>query len=176
MADYDLGFKALVWLMFGLIFGLFFALLFALDGGLDSGTIAATATPNEEIRQSARSALLGALVFGLVFGLVLGASVGMVPGSGNPFFDWSSCVSSACAWRARIWGLCPAFTLHPTPGAVVDSMMPLRYVRFLDYAAERIFLCEAGGGYIFVHRLLMGITSHRSDEKERNSASGGICM
>lgn len=29
------------------------------------------------------------------------------------------------------------------------------YARFLDYAAERIFLRKVGGGYIFVHRLLM---------------------
>lgn len=32
---------------------------------------------------------------------------------------------------------------------------PWRYARFLDYAAERIFLRKVGGGYIFVHRLLM---------------------
>jgi hypothetical protein len=33
--------------------------------------------------------------------------------------------------------------------------MPLDYVRFLDYAAERVFLRKVGGGYIFVHRLLL---------------------
>jgi hypothetical protein len=33
--------------------------------------------------------------------------------------------------------------------------MPPRFVRFLDYAAERIFLRKVGGGYIFVHRLLL---------------------
>ncbi len=32
---------------------------------------------------------------------------------------------------------------------------PWHYVRFLDAAAERIFLRKVGGGYIFVHRLLM---------------------
>jgi uncharacterized BrkB/YihY/UPF0761 family membrane protein len=31
---------------------------------------------------------------------------------------------------------------------------PWNYARFLDYAAERIFLRKVGGGYIFVHRLL----------------------
>jgi hypothetical protein len=30
------------------------------------------------------------------------------------------------------------------------------YIRFLDYAAERVFLRKVGGGgYIFTHRLLM---------------------
>jgi DNA polymerase III delta prime subunit len=156
LANYDLGFKALVWLMFGLIFGLFFALLFALAGGLDSGTIAATATPNEGIRRSARSALLGALVFGLVFGLVLGASVGMVPNSGDPrFFGLVFGVSSALLGGLAYGGY--ALLSHLTLRLVLwwNGVMPLRYVRFLDYAAERIFLRKAGGGYIFVHRLLM---------------------
>lgn len=32
---------------------------------------------------------------------------------------------------------------------------PWNYARFLDYAAERIFLQKVGGGYIFIHRLLL---------------------
>lgn len=32
--------------------------------------------------------------------------------------------------------------------------IPWNYVRFLDYATERVFLRRVGGGYIFVHRLL----------------------
>jgi hypothetical protein len=36
-----------------------------------------------------------------------------------------------------------------------NGSLPLRLVPFLDYCAERIFLRKVGGGYIFVHRLLM---------------------
>lgn len=32
---------------------------------------------------------------------------------------------------------------------------PLNYARFLDYCADRIFLRKVGGGYIFVHCLLL---------------------
>jgi len=32
---------------------------------------------------------------------------------------------------------------------------PFNYTRFLDYAAERILLRKVGGGYIFIHRLLL---------------------
>ena len=32
---------------------------------------------------------------------------------------------------------------------------PRNYARFLDYATERIFLQKVGGGFIFIHRLLM---------------------
>jgi len=35
------------------------------------------------------------------------------------------------------------------------GVAPLQYVEFLDFAAERILLRKVGGGYIFVHRLLL---------------------
>ena len=35
-----------------------------------------------------------------------------------------------------------------------SRLAPLRYARFLDHAAERLFLRKVGGGYIFVHRML----------------------
>jgi hypothetical protein len=42
--------------------------------------------------------------------------------------------------------------------ALIDLRLaykPWRYARFLDYCVERIFLRKVGGGYIFVHRMLM---------------------
>ena len=36
-----------------------------------------------------------------------------------------------------------------------DGSIPWNYVRFLDYAVERLLLRKAGGGYIFMHRLLL---------------------
>ena len=36
-----------------------------------------------------------------------------------------------------------------------NNKIPWNYARFLDYAAERIFLQKVGGGYIFIHRMLM---------------------
>jgi hypothetical protein len=36
-----------------------------------------------------------------------------------------------------------------------NDYAPLNYIRFLDYAAERVFLRKVGGGYIFTHRFLM---------------------
>lgn len=36
-----------------------------------------------------------------------------------------------------------------------DGYIPWNYARFLDYATERIFLQKVGGGYIFIHRLLL---------------------
>ncbi len=33
--------------------------------------------------------------------------------------------------------------------------IPLNYIGFLNYASERVFLQKVGGGYIFIHRLLL---------------------
>ncbi|QYO63721.1 hypothetical protein [Leptolyngbya sp. 7M] len=33
--------------------------------------------------------------------------------------------------------------------------IPWNYARFLDYAAERLLMKKVGGGYVFVHRMLM---------------------
>jgi hypothetical protein len=35
------------------------------------------------------------------------------------------------------------------------TTIPWNYARFLDYATERLFLQKVGGGYIFVHRMLL---------------------
>jgi hypothetical protein len=47
---------------------------------------------------------------------------------------------------------------------------PLNYVRFLDHAAERILLRKVGGGYIFVHRMLLEYFAGL-EEEQRNSES-----
>jgi hypothetical protein len=36
-----------------------------------------------------------------------------------------------------------------------QGYIPWNYARFLDYATERIFLQKVGGGYIFIHRMLL---------------------
>jgi hypothetical protein len=36
-----------------------------------------------------------------------------------------------------------------------NGSLPLLLVPFLDYCVERIFLRRVGGGYIFIHRMLM---------------------
>lgn len=72
------------------------------------------------------------LVIGLVLGLVLGLGFGLTSGLG--VFE------QHFALRFRLWRV---------------GAMPWRYVRFLDYAAECILLRKVGGGYIFVHRLLL---------------------
>ena len=47
---------------------------------------------------------------------------------------------------------------------VRNGSIPWNYVKFLDYAAERILLRKVGGGYTFIHRMLLEYFAARYDE------------
>jgi hypothetical protein len=51
----------------------------------------------------------------------------------------------------------------------------LNYVRFLDYATARIFLRKVGGGYVFVHRLLLEFfaSMHQTSAEQQNCNTHG---
>jgi len=110
--------------------------------------------PNQGIRLSVYHAILialfslilgsvGGLADGLFQGLnglifllpLLGLIVGLICGSLN---GGIACIKHACL-RILIW----------------RRYGPLNYPHFLDYAVERILLRKVGGGYIFVHHMLM---------------------
>jgi hypothetical protein len=80
------------------------------------------------------------LSFGLIFMLLVGLSFG--PLAGLTFglrFGGRACLQHF-GLRLVLW--------H-------NKFAPLNYTRFLDYATARIFLHKVGGGYVFVHRMLL---------------------
>jgi hypothetical protein len=77
--------------------------------------------------------LVSDIVFSLLVGTVLGVLIGGVLVGGL-----------ACLQHALL-----RFLLWRTKRG------PWNYPRFLDYAAERILLQKVGGGYLFIHRLLL---------------------
>ena len=77
-------------------------------------------------------ALSVGLTYRLLAGLLAGLLVGLFKGGLAPFRHY---VLRYLLWRT--------------------GSVPWRYVQFLDNAAERILLRKVGGGYIFVHRLLL---------------------
>jgi energy-coupling factor transporter ATP-binding protein EcfA2 len=151
-----------------LFFMLFGALFFGLFFGLIKGEISTTTVPNEGMRISARNALsiwlLIVLLSGLFLGLffpktLVGLFVGIIGGvlvglfSGLPLFLWyggRACIQHLVL-RIMLWR---------------NGSAPLRYARFLDCAAGRIFLRKVGGGYIFVHRLLLEYFASLEPEEE----------
>jgi len=135
-------------LFVGLIAGLVFGLIPLLSGEA------------VETRQQPNQGTLRSIKMALATGLIVGAIVG-------PIFGWRG-EQSFRAFTTLSVGLIFGLSLGLVGGGlfvirhfVLRSMLwigrstPIRYVRFLDYAAERLFLRKVGGGYIFVHRMLL---------------------
>jgi eukaryotic-like serine/threonine-protein kinase len=173
-----LAFGLVIWLILGQFFplgliyevvfasgfGVAAALSFGLLSGLRGREIEMKMMPNQGIWRSLRSAVRVGVAVWLFVGLPIG-------------------LTSATAWRlfylpegATRTGLITGLGLGLAFGLAIalffgglacvqhfvlrvllyqSRAIPWNYVRFLDYCAERIFLRKVGGGYIFVHRMLM---------------------
>lgn len=148
-----------VWLDMGLAVGLSIGLMVCLTlvvismaisgltGGLRGPTIQRSVRPNQGIFRSAKNGLIvwgvSSLIVGgfysfshLNIGIANGLAYGMI--GGLICGGWAS-------WQH--------FNLRLLFYHL--GYAPWDYARFLDYATERLFLQKVGGGYIFVHRMLL---------------------
>ncbi|MEM9540971.1 MAG: protein kinase [Cyanobacteria bacterium P01_E01_bin.42] len=128
------------------ISGLGTGVVFILLRGLMGGGIQKRTIPNQGIWQSAKNmaffALIGVLSLSPLAGLLdlpllFGAIFGLVFGMASP-------AGIACLQH---------FILRIL--LYFDRAIPWNYARFLDYATQLIFMQKVGGGYIFIHRLLL---------------------
>ncbi|HZR44582.1 MAG TPA: protein kinase [Ktedonobacteraceae bacterium] len=55
----------------------------------------------------------------------------------------------------------------------VTGVLPLKLARFLDYAADSALLHRVGGGYIFIHRLLLEYFASLDDRRTRDNKQTG---
>ncbi len=132
----------------GVIFGAFMSLIVMMITGLTPGELKEKVRPNEGMRRSARNGAIAA-VAGFLYGSALFAILFREPQW------WSGGVIVAIVLGLlRGWAFCAQ---HWSMRLVLwrSGVAPLRYTQFLDASAERIFLHRVGGGYIFVHRMLM---------------------
>ncbi|HEY9633856.1 MAG TPA: TIR domain-containing protein [Coleofasciculaceae cyanobacterium] len=131
-----------------LIFGLMSSLMFGFEkvNEIDTRTV-----PNQSIWKSAANAgklfltiglptglLLGVIrspVFGLANGLMFGLASGLIGGQGAGIVCIKHFIVRCILWRS--------------------GYIPWNYAQFLDYASDRIFLQKVGGGYVFIHRMLL---------------------
>jgi len=131
-------------LSYGVLSGMCIGLVFVLLRGLMGPSIGMRTVPNQGIRQSAKNAAL----FGLMgeFGLGLMASIAEIP----------VLVGVIIGLLFGLFGAGEACVKHFTLRVVLfcHGAIPWNYSRFLDYAANLVFLQKVGGGYIFIHRLL----------------------
>jgi hypothetical protein len=140
-------------------------------GGMVGDRLDAQTRPNQGIRRSVRSALRVWLLFGLTaapMGAILSVLITTLLANdaslrADVFFWIGGIVPSALvAWVVVGMIGALAFGGYAVLSHIAlrwilwrSGAVPLDYVRFLDYAVERVFLRKVGGGYIFVHRLLM---------------------
>lgn len=147
----------LILLLFcGLFFGLFLGLAFGLIGGFRGLEIQKSYIPNQGIWQSIKNASVSGLAITTIFGLTFVPIFSLIS---NPLIGLSDglgmgvSIGVICGLAYGGWACLQHFTLRLILHH--QNSVPWNYAKFLDYATERLFLQKVGGGYIFVHRLLM---------------------
>ncbi|MCK6626497.1 MAG: hypothetical protein L6R45_15135 [Anaerolineae bacterium] len=141
----------------GLIFGLMGIINGCAFGGLSQDIIEKKSFPNQGIYLSLRNALFS----GLIFGLMGGVAFSIVQGLSLALYSRAT-LSVAIMSR----GAGPIFAGLSVATLVINHLIlrvllaikgyvPGNYAHFLDYAANLIFLRKVGGGYVFIHRLLL---------------------
>jgi hypothetical protein len=117
-------------------------------------------SPNQGIKRSAASAALAGFAAGLVSALLVMAYLPHYPTSsfhefilvtyaGLGLVTGAAIVAGlACGGLDVLYHYLLRFLMATT------RQTPWRYVPFLDYATQRIFLRRPGGSYTFIHRLL----------------------
>jgi hypothetical protein len=173
----ELSGSALIYLLLnGLSFGLFGGLISGLAGGLTDRVKVDKAYPNQGIKLSGKNALTALLVTCLSTGLIGGMLIG-----GMGLFTSQGPLSDAydywgTRYRASFDGLTAGMFggliggliagLNRGGSAVIKhyalrlilswkGYTPFNFIKFLDHCAKLIFLKKVGGGYIFVHRMLL---------------------
>ena len=80
--------------------------------------------------------LIGSLSFWLIFGLLLGLIFGLILSLNRG----GSAVIKHYALRLTLW---------------LNGYTPFKFITFLNTCAKLILLKKVGGGYIFIHRMLL---------------------
>ena len=142
----------MLWLLGGLLGGLVGGLL----GSFRGPRMGYKTQPNQGIWRSAQNAGMVTLIGGLLLGLLFAWNEGLL-------FAWNAGtfleLLIGLAWGALfgLFGGGSACIRHFSLRLMLYRWghAPWNYARFLDRAAEQLFLQKVGGGYIFVHRRLL---------------------
>lgn len=151
-------------MIFSLIGGIYFGLAMGLSIGLFSGLITGlehrpidqTTYPGQKITFSIRNFFFSFVSITLITGFILVSISGLIGISGSGLDGiFISVVIAGLLFGLPRGG--SAVFMHYTLRLIclINNLLPWRLVPFLDYCVDLIFLRRVGGGYIFVHRLLM---------------------
>jgi eukaryotic-like serine/threonine-protein kinase len=143
-----------------LVYGLFLWII----GGITSTELAIKIQVNQGLRKSAYNALITGAVTLLIIGGLGELSRLFMPstaqeGSMPISLHLASAIEFGLA-GAIIAGLGYGGFFYLQQGILrlllyASKCLPWNYTQFLDYNVERVFLHKVGGGYVFIHRLLL---------------------
>ncbi|MEA5542079.1 NACHT domain-containing protein [Limnoraphis robusta Tam1] len=158
---YGLIFRLMYGLNVGLMYGLIFGVSYTIIQGLKGPEIETKNTPNQGIKKS----VFNALIFGIIIGFVA-ILAGIILVEILDFFQKrNDGISLALVPSFALFGLTMGLAFGGGYAVIQhftlrlrlykNGFFPWNYARFLDYATELIFLQKVGGGYIFIHRMLL---------------------
>jgi uncharacterized membrane protein len=142
----------------GLVYGSISGLIYSAIGGLWVGILGKIKTVEmlkwswREAAKSFRRGLIVALIIslfaGVLLGMIYGLTLGLVTGLFYMIVGMLVGVL-ACGGLSCFRHFILRFLLYRL------NYTPWNYARFLDNAANHLFMQKVGGSYIFVHRMLM---------------------
>jgi hypothetical protein len=177
-----------VGLIYGLIVGLRYGLIIGLSVGIVSGLIGGftdrvkvgKGSPNEGIKLSLKNSFAVFLVTWVIIGLIVGLSYGLsyelsygaVVGL-RYGLSYGSVVGLIAALIAGLNRGGSAVIKHYALRLVLwrSGCTPLNFVAFLDHCAKLILLKKVGGGYMFIHRMLLEYFAGLTPESIRTTGS-----
>jgi hypothetical protein len=134
------GINALFFALFlGLLLGLSGGLMKGLGSGLVISEIVERTAPNQGIRASLRNSLFIVLIFGLIGGGTGGLTFGLQGLNAGLLYGGIACIQHFIL-RCMLYQ---------------KGRIPWDYEKFLDFVSERKLMKKVGGGYIFLHRMLL---------------------
>jgi hypothetical protein len=145
----------------GIIGSLLGGLINVLRGALVPSDITARLVPNEGIRRSFGNAFLLGLSSWLFTGLFCGLAVELFTGSTRGLLIGLLIGGGLIGPIVGLFiGLLHGgFACFQHIGVrsllLYNGSTPWRFVHFLNFAADRVFLHKVGGGYIYIHRMML---------------------
>jgi hypothetical protein len=166
-------FVLLVYLFICLLYSMFFGLV----GGVIVGSICGFRCYEIQQREQPNQGIIRSYwnfkFIGITVFFIVGLSAELFFGLGNGLkingglINPLNCALSAGLSSGLIYGG-SACIRHFALRLILycNRCVPWNYAHFLDYATERLFLQKVGGGYIFVHRMLLEHFAEMSPEQE----------
>lgn len=145
---------------YSILFTIVGAVLGGMTGGLTRGEIESRVAPNQGIIRSARYAFFAGMSAGVVSLLGYAAVNWLIPtlGIGPPLgrgVGFLIAIGMTFTLAMAYGGLACLYHFVMRLYLMMSGALPWNLQRFLDACAERALLRRVGGGYIFIHRLLM---------------------